>query len=491
MPGVQRVVVVDPSEPRKPLDLQPIIKIADSAPCSAVAVVADHYWQARNALEALPIEWDDGPGARWKTTQQIYDTAIAETQHAGEKVVVKQGDVTATLARNSRKVEAVYVTPLCDHMVMEPLNGTAMVTAGRVDLWHPTQQSQQAFRIAAEETGVALENVHFHQTFVGGAFGRRAFGDDVRMVVAVAKRFPGRPVQVVWSREETTRQGRYRPMQAVRLIAGLGDSGMPDALLARVCGHGIFNVGINDCAYISGIPHFQLETQELPLHIYPGPYRGPGYNSNAFVLESFIDECAHEAGIDPLEYRQRLLAKWPDTGWQQCLREVADKSSWGKSVPHGQGRGIAIANWAGWGKPQAGTTVAAAAHVEVTQSGELRILRVDVAFDCGKILNRDAALAQIEGATIYGLNMTLNEELTVQDGRIVEGNFDQYPMLRLADVPRQLHVHLGGLSQHERFGMLGEPGVGPVGPAIANAIFQATGRRLRSTPFRKLDLRWA
>jgi isoquinoline 1-oxidoreductase beta subunit len=227
-----------------------------------------------------------------------------------------------------------------------------------------------------------------------------------------------------------------------------------------------------------------IESQDLPLHIRTGAYRAPTYNSGAFFMESFIDECAAAAGADPLEYRLRLLARWPDLAWKKCLETVAAKSGWGQSLPKGQGQGIAISNWNMEGKPQAGTTVAVVATVEVTAGGEIKVREVDVAFDCGRVLNRDAVLAQMQGGSLFGMNMSLNEELTVEEGRIVEGNFDQYRMLRMAETPRSLRVHFDAVSGHERYAEVGEPPVGPIGPAIANAIFRATGKRLRNTPFR-------
>jgi isoquinoline 1-oxidoreductase beta subunit len=362
-----------------------------------------------------------------------------------------------------------------------------------VDVWHPAAITAQAFLTAAEEAGVVPENTFFNQTLVGGSFGRRLFADDVRLVVAIAKKFPGRPVHVIWSREEAMRQGRYRDLTAARFKASLGENGLPEALLVRVCRAGFELRGIADCAYtnLGTIANVHIESQRFPLHILTGAYRAPTYNSHVFFMESFIDECAAAARIDPLQYRLRLLANWPDTGWKKCLEEVAAKSGWGRPLPKGQGQGIAISNWDMGGKPLAGTTVAAVATVEVTPDGKLAIPRLDLSFDCGQVLNRDAVLAQLQGGMIFGLNMSLNEELTVRDGRIVEGNFDQYPMLRMSDTPRNLHVHFGGLSGHARFSEIGEPPVGPVGPAIANAIFRATGKRIRTTPFRKHDLRWS
>jgi isoquinoline 1-oxidoreductase beta subunit len=491
MPGVRGIAVVDRGVARKPLPWGVPGEI--SAPQSAIAVVADHYWQARTALDALPIEWDAGPGAKWKTIEQVYETAYAALQREGEKIEKDEGHARQAIAVATRHVEATYLTPFCDQAPMEPLNGTALVTEGRVELWHPAAISGLAYHIAAEEAGVTPEHVHFHQTLIGGSFGRRLFADDVCMVVAVAKQFPGTPVQVIWSREEMTRQGRYRALQAVKLTAALDqEEGMPTALHCRVAHHGSALNGLVDGFYANGpIPNVRIESTPLALHILHGAYRAPGYNSHAFFVESFIDECATAAGIDPLEYRLRLLAEWPDSGWRKCLEEVAAKSNWGKKLPKGQGQGLAISNWNMGGKPHAGTTVALVATVAVTPAGELNVENVDLAFDCGRVLNEDAVRAQLEGGVLFGLNMSLNEELTIRDGGIVEGNFDEYPMLRMAQIPKGVNVHLGGLSGHERITEVGEPPVGPAGPAVANAIYRAIGKRIRTMPFRKHDLRWA
>jgi isoquinoline 1-oxidoreductase subunit beta len=486
MPGVRGIAIVDPDEPRK--RVKSLFDGSENAPQSAVAVVADHYWQALKALEALPVEWDDRAGAQWKTTDQIYRGALAALDHAGEKIEKNEGDALKVIEQSKRIVTATYLTPFCDQAPIEPLNGTALVTKDRVDVWHPAAMTEQAFLTAAEEGGVGPENTYFNQTYVGGSFGRRIFADDVRMVVAIAKRFMGQPVQVIWSREEMMRQGRYRSLTAARFTAALNAEGLPEALLVRTvrqdAQHALANSAYTN---LGTIPHVRIESQPFPLHIMSGAYRAPTYNSNAFFVESFIDECAAAAGIDALEYRLRLLARWPDAGWRKCLATVAEKSGWGKQLPKGHAQGIAISNWCMWNQPQAGTTVAVVATVEVTSDGKLKVSQLDLAFDCGRILNHDAVLAQLEGGMIFGANMSLNEELNVQDGRIVEDNFDRYPMLRMADTPR-LRVHFDALSGHERHAEVGEPPVGPIGPAIANAIFRATGKRLRTTPFRKHDL---
>ena len=486
MPGVRGVAVVDPAEPRR--ELKKPAHWANTKAQSGIAVIAEHYWQARKALEVLPVTWDFGAGAQWKTTQQIYDALYARLKEPAEDLLSDVGDAPRhTDAADAIVVEANYLTPLCDHATMEPLNGTALVTANRVDLWHPAAMVLQALVIATEETGVPAENVHFHQTLVGGSFGRRVNCDDVRMVLAVARKFPGTPIQVIWSREETFRQGKYRDLHAARLRAVLGSDGLPQALISHVAAWKPVMFGMSDAVYVKGsIPNVRIETSNVETHILTGQYRGPGYNSHCFFIECFIDECATRAGIDPLEYRLRLLAKWPDAGWRKCLEVAAQAAGWGSPLPAGHGRGIAIGNFGGAGEPHAGMTVAAVATAEVTTAGELRVHALDIAFDCGQVLNMDAVRSQLEGSAVFGMNMSLNEEITIENGRVVEGNFDRYPMLRLADVPR-INVH-DALSGHDRYANAGEAGVGVIGPAIANAVFAATGVRLRSMPFRKLRL---
>lgn len=491
MPGVRAVVAVKPGD-NAPTDLKPPFPFGVNPAQHAVAVIADHYWQARTALDALPVEWDDGPGAQWKTTEQMTQAALDAVQKTGEKVEASTGDVESVFKGAKKVIEADYTTPYCEQAPLEPLNGTALVTKERVDFWHPSQHSQEAFFVAAHETNTPPEKVFFHQTYVGGGFGRRVFSDDARMVVAVAKQYPDVPVHVIWSREEAMRQGRYRPLMAGKLKAVLGDDGMPTALLGRMSGGpGFFALGMPDTAIAQIVPNVQIESQTVPFHILTGPYRGPGYNSNAFFVETFVDELAHEAGMDPMDYRIKLYGKWSDTGWVKCLEEVKAKSGWGTdTLPKGQGRGVAIANWGMGGKAEAGTTVATVAKVEVSPEGVLKVLQLDVAFDTGRVVNEDAVRTELEGGTMFGYNMSMNEGLNIKDGAIVEGNFDEYPMIRMADVPPQINVHFGGLTGHDRYNEIGEPPVGTVGPAIGNAIFAATGKRLRSTPFRLHDLSW-
>lgn len=496
MPGVLAVVTVDPKEsagyndPSLPL---PYGKggMALSVGQHGIAVIAEHYWQARKALDALRVEWDDGEGAKWTTTEMVNETARALLDSGDLKVEKSEGDV-ALIDQQKKVVEGFYRTPYCEQCTMEPLNGTALVTPDRVEVWAPAQQSAHAHVVAVDETGMPPEKVTFHQTQVGGGFGRRIYADDIRMVVAVARKFQGRPVHVIWSREETMRQGRYRSLMNANLRAGLDEkTGLPVAVHARYAtGPGGATSGLHDTPYGFN-KNFKVEGGDLPFNVISGAYRGPGYNSLAFITETFIDECAHAAGVDPVEYRLKLLDGYADPGWALCLKEAAGKSGWGKSLPKGMGMGVAISNWGGTGKPHTGTTVATVATVEVTKAGVLKIHQLDVAFDSGGVMNPGAMRSQMIGGTVFGLNMTLNEGLNVRNGRIVEGNFDQYPMLRAGDMPTQINIHFGGLSGHSRFSEAGEPPAGVVGPAVGNAIFAATGKRLRTTPFRLHDLSWA
>lgn len=499
MPGVLDVVVVDPDEPRPDALAPPPFPLLYSAAQAAVAVIAEHYWQARTALEALPVEWEDGYNARWTSNAMIRDSALAAIQADGD-VISPQGrpvdtpDETALKAIEGAEtqVEFDFFTPYADQAQMEPLNGTAMVREDRVDVWMPTQHTELAHIVAAQESGRSLEEVHIHQTFIGGAFGRRYFSDDTRMVVAVAKAFPGRPVHTIWSREETATQGRYRPMTAIKMKAGLSKDGTPTGLLSRFSGFAHQPFSLADTPYMmgGGIPIQRVEKNEIPIYMLVGAYRGPWYNVNAFAVESFMDELAHAAGADPLDYRLNLLKSWPDKGWEKLLTTLAERAEWGKELPEGQAMGLAICNFEAYGQPFHGSSAAAVARIELSKDGALKVLQLDVGVDVGTILNADAVLSQIQGGTIFGLNMALNEEVEIENGLVISDNFDSYPMVRMADIPTDIRVHLDATSWHERMGAIGEAPVGPIAPAIANAIRQITGKRITSMPFRNEDLSW-
>ena len=490
MPGVRAVVVIDPAAtPGSPVQADPTFGFEGSECHSGVAVIADHYWQAKKALDALPIEWDLGLGQFWQSQEKIQQRQQQVLEKWGGSPLTKSGDINK--AQPVKTVAATYYTPFSEHGAMEPLNGTALYTEDSLELWHPTQDMQQAFWVAVDEAGLHPEKVQFHQTMVGGGFGRRVIGDDARTVVAVARQYPGVPVKVIWSREETTRQGSYRTALAASYKAGLDEQGKLISLQGETCFSGMeLSLGYTDMAYAKSgaIPNVRLATSKLPTHLATGAYRGPCYNSHAFTVETFMDECAVAAGKDPLEFRMALLKDW-DPAWNNCLKIAAEKAGWGEPLPKGQGRGIAISNWPHSGSKQKGSTVCAVAHVEVSKAGELTVHSLDVTFDCGRTVNRDAVAQQLQGGIIFGLNIALNDGLTIHNGAVKEANFDTLPMLKMAEIPT-INIHFDALSNHDRFSIIGEAPVGPIGPAIGNAIFQATGKRLRTTPFRKQDLSW-
>jgi isoquinoline 1-oxidoreductase subunit beta len=496
MPGVRAVVVVDRAKTKgSPVPQKSTFGLGDSLVQSGIAVIADHYWQAKMALDALPVEWDMGEGARWKDAETIYAAAISKRDLGKGSVIRKAGDVAT--ATGKRVVEADYGTPYCENAALEPLNTTAMVSAESCEVWSPTQDMGQAYWVAVDETGLPPEKVKLHQTFMGGAFGRRGQGDDVRMAVAVAKEFPGRPVKVIWSREEGFKQGRYRTPIFTKFRATLDDaSGMPQAISGDAVYVGTrpafqLPLGYSDQPYFNSgfIPNVKLTSTSFPVNILNGAFRAPCYNSYAFMVESFIDECAHAAGADPLAYRLKLLESWSKS-WNDCLRLAAEKIGWGRALPKGEGLGIAISCWPVANVRENGTVIATAVRVAVSKEGAIAIKQIEVAFDCGRIANADAVRAQIEGATLYGLNVAMNEEMTVSDGAMVESNFHEYAIGKMADTP-PVGVHFEALSGHSRMEIIGEAPVGPVQAAVANAIFAATGKRIRRTPFRKTDVSWA
>ena len=497
LPGVRAVVVIDPANSRKaPVKDQTSFGLMDVTDAQhGIAVIADHFWQAKMALEAMPVEWDLGSGTHYRDQNDIY-LGMASIRDVGEgQVVLAKGDTVK--AAGKRVVEGEYLSPYAENAVMEPLGGTAKVTADSCEMWCATQDSRQAYWVAIDETGLAPEKVKIHNTLVGGNFGRRTQADDLRMVVAIARAYPGVPVKTIWTREEMFRQGRYRTPISTRFKAVLDDTtGLPQTVTGDLCFAGdrpLFQLtqGFADPPYFNSgvIPNVKLTTVNFPVHVLNGAYRAPCFNSNAFITETFIDECAHAAGTDPVEYRLALLARW-EKPWSDVLKLAASKAGWGRPLPRGEGMGVAISNWPMATIPNFGSTMAAVARVSISKAGELRVQQVDIAFDCGRIANRDAVDQMIVGGTLFGLNMALNEEMTIKDGAMVEGNFDEYQMLRMGDVLPQINVHYEALSGRDRFDLMGELPVGPIGPAVGNAIYSATGKRLRATPFRKQDLSW-
>jgi isoquinoline 1-oxidoreductase beta subunit len=449
----------------------------------AVAVVADRYFRAQAALNVLPIEWEVGPAGTTDSAQfrreylEALDQKGAEARH--------DGNVDAAMATAAKVIEATYEVPIIAHAPMEPLNATAHVQADRVDVWVGTQNADLALTYAAQASGVRPENVYIHNTFSGGGFGRRLGPDEVAQAVAVAKAV-GKPVKLIWTREEELRQGRYRTQAAIRFKAAFAADGSAIALDMRNSAGSSNPANVRDgldpqtmqglinTAY--KLPNFRLVSMLKNTHVPLGPWRAPGHSQNVFFMESFIDEMAHATGKDPVALRRELLAHRPD--FQQVIDLLVEKGDWGKPMPRGRGRGVAI-------HESYDSIVGMIAEVAVT-NGEVRVERVVIACDCGTVVNPRGVETQLEGGMIYGLSAALFGEITVKNGRVEQGNFDTYPVVRYKDAPKT-EVYISP-TPGKRWGGVGEPGATMIQPAVTNAIFAATGKRLRRLPIRGQDL---
>jgi len=464
---------------------------------AGVAVVADSYWRAKTALDLLPVEWDEGAHGD-DSSEDFFNVSRAALDQSGAKVVTKVGNAEEALENSSRVVEAVYEVPYLDHAVMEPFNCTAQVMPDRVDIWVGSQSPDEATLDASNITGIPVENIYLHNCFLGGGFGRRGNQDDVRQAVAIAKQLSGRPVKVIWSREETTRHGYYRPMRVSRFRAALGSDGTPIAWTTRVIGVDENYPG--DEQAIRGLhrlPYFapnQLFDYHLQrTHVPTGPWTSVGRSQNEFFLETFVDELAHAAGRDPYDYRRTLLdanSEFPRArAWSQVLSTVAEKAGWGKPLPAGTGMGIAIGDSRRVSRNEI-TICAAVATVSVSKTGVVRVERFDIAIDTGPFLvNPLAAERQVEMQVAMGVAATLYQEITIEKGRVVQSNFDNYPLLRATETP-EIGIHWVRATDDPIAGM-GEEVIGWIAPAVCNAIFAATGKRIRSLPVNKHDLSWA
>ena len=373
---------------------------------------------------------------------------------------------------------------------MEPLNCTAHVQPGRVDIWMGTQFPESAIAAAAEVAGVQPDQVYLHNCFLGGGFGRRAVNDEMRQAVAVGKAI-GAPVKLIWTREEDMRHDRYRPQAAIRFEAGLGADGLPMAWSMRTAvgsirrslgwdkvTNGIESSaveGMTNCPY--AVANLSVDCLLKNTHVPVMFWRSVGSSQNAFALESFVDEMAEAAGADPLAFRRTLLAGKPD--FLRVLEVLEQKSGWGGQLPAGWGRGIAI-------HESFGTIVGEVVEASVSRLGEVRVHRVVAVVDCGHVVNPRTVEMQIESGVIYGLTAALSGEITIRNGRVEQGNFDDYEMVRLAGAPK-IETYLA-LSGGTKWGGIGEPGTPPIAPALANAIYDATGTRVRSLPIKHARL---
>jgi len=459
----------------------------------AVAVVADRYWRARSALNLLKPVWASGGAAKVSSEQLDADYRAALD---GPLVNARNvGDAPSVLARpGGRVIEALYEVPYLAHAPMEPMNCTVRLAPDRVDVWIGTQSPMAVLALAAKESGVAPENVYVHNNFVGGGFGRRSQHDEMVHAIAVAKSV-GKPVKLIWHREQDIRRDRYRPQAAVRLRAALGADGKPEAiacqtavgsLLRSLGGPGAAPTGIEPMAvevlatHAYAIPNNRVDVVLKNAHVPVSFWRSVGASQNTFFLESFVDELAHAAGKDPYQFRRALLLERPD--YLAVLDSVAKRSGWGKTMPKGSGQGIAIVE-------TYGSVTAQVIEVTVSKTGQLKIDRVTAAVDPRHAANPNTIEQQIEGGIVFGLTAAKYGAITIKDGAPVQGNFFDYRLMTLAETPPIdcAILESGGTA----WGGIGEPSVAPSAPALCNAIFAATGKRIRRLPLKDVDLSWA
>ncbi len=444
-----------------------------------VAVVADTTWRAKRALAALDIVWSDGPEG---TDSPSIAKALAAALGAAGKVEAK-GDFAAAQAGATKRISAEYSLPYLAHATMEPMNCTVEIVGDRVEIWAPTQAQSVTVADAAKAASVSSDKVNLHTTYLGGGFGRRLESDFVVQAVEIAKEV-GKPVQLLWSREEDIQHDFYRPMALVRAEGGLDSQGRPVALRLATASQSILARVFPPITWIGpdftqfegtvglpyAIPNTRAEVATISNAVPVGNWRSVGHSLTAFAKESFIDEMAEAAGADPLDFRLAMLEQQPRL--IALLKLVAQKSGYRDKTPAGRGRGVAI-------HTSFQSAVAEVVEVSVGDNGALKVERVVAAVDCGTVVNPDVVRAQIEGAIVYGLSAALFGKITLRNGRVEQSNFPDYAVVHMAQAPR-IEVHI--VESSEPPGGVGEPGLPPLAPALANAIHKVTGKRIRSLP---------
>src|SRR5438552_2924840 len=464
-----------------------VLQVGDSA----VTVVAETWWQAKTALDALPIVWDEGPNA------QVSSATIAEMLKAGldaDQAFVRTqvGDVKSAIAGAATKVEAVYAYPFQNHAPMEPMNATAKYTPDRCEVWVPTQNGEAAFAATLAASGLPADKCEVYKINLGGGFGRRgAFHDYVTQAILIAKQLPGTPVKLLWTREEDMQHGRYHPVMQCKLVGAFDAGNNLTGLHMRLSGQSILTAvrpeslqqgkdplvcqRLNprgDFAFGYSVPNLFIDHAMRNTHVPPGFWRGVNINQNAIFLECFMDEMAHAAGQDPLEFRRKLMSKHPKH--LAVLNAVADRAGWGKPAPRCVYRGLAhMHSFASY--------VAACAEISVKDGDKVKIHRIVAATDCGYAVNPAQIERQIAGSFVYGLSGLFMEECTVKDGYIEQTNFNTYDSMRIAQMPKVESIIMasGGF-----WGGVGEPTICVAAPAVLNAFFAATGKRIRTFPLK-------
>jgi len=462
----------------------------------AVAVVAETWWQAKKALDALPVTWNLGPNA--DVSSASIERMLDEGLSAAEAAVGNEaGDAKAALAAAEKTIEATYAFPYQHHATMEPMNATARWSEELCEVWCPTQNGEAALEAAAEAAGLPAERCEVYKIHLGGGFGRRgAFHDFVKQAVAIAKQMPGIPVKLLWTREEDMQHGHYHPTTKAKLIGGLDDKGDLSGLHVRIAGQSILasvnpgwmRNGVDmfvfqgllpdgDHAISYTVPNLLVDYAMRNPPVPPGFWRGVNVNQNAVYMECFMDELAHAAGKDPLEFRRSLMADQPKS--LAVLNAVAEKAGWGKPAPRGVHRGLAVCK-------AFASYVAACAEVSVDANGKLKIHRIVAATDPGHAVNPQQIEAQVEGSFVFGLSAMLYGECTLNGGAVEQTNFSSYPSMLISEMPEVevMIMPTGGF-----WGGIGEPTIAVAAPAVLNAIFAATGKRIRQLPLRKHDLR--
>ena len=472
-----RVKSVDDTAAKAVKGVSQIVRLDD-----AVAVVADHMGAAKKGLAALAIEWDDGPHAKLSTADIAAELEKA-TLNSGP-VAQNIGDVDKAMASAVTKIEAIYQVPFLAHATMEPMNCTVHVRKDGCEVWVGSQVIGRAQVVAAKTAGLPLDKVVAHNHLIGGGFGRRLEVDGVTRAVQIAQQVDG-PVKVVWTREEDIQHDMYRPYWFDRISAGLDEKGMPIAWNHRYAGSSViarwlppaFNNGLDpdstegaiDLVY--SLPNMHVEYLRVePPGIPTAFWRSVGPSHNVYVTESFVDELAAAAKQDAVAYRRALLDQAPRA--KAVLELAAEKAGWGRSLPQRVGRGVSV-------QFVFGTYMAQVAEVEVSKNGAVRVRRVVCAVDCGTVVNPDTVQAQIQSAIIFGITGALYGEITLKNGRVEQTNFDTYQMLRMNEVPA-IEVYI--IQSSEPPGGMGEPGTSAIVPAVTNAIFAATGKRVRKLP---------
>jgi len=482
----------DDSKVRTLPGVRAVLRVDDNA----VAVVADTWWQANTALDQLPVTWDKGPNAQLDSA--AIERMLEEGLTADDNVFVgnENGNAKAALKGAAKTVEAVYAYPYQNHATMEPMNATARWTPQRCEVWCPTQNGEAALEATAEAAGLPPTKCDVYKIHLGGGFGRRgAFHDFVKQAVAIARQLPGTPVKLLWTREEDMQHGHYHPITQCRLVGGLDDEGELTGLHVRISGQSIL-ASVNpkwmkngmdtftfqcllpdgDHAFSYTVPNLLVEHAMRNPPVPPGFWRGVNVNQNTIYMECFMDELAHAAGKDPLEFRRKLMAKHPRA--LAVLNAVADKAGWGKPAAEGVHRGLAVCK-------AFASHVAACAEVSVDAKGRLKIHRIVAATDPGHAVNPQQIEAQVEGSFVYGLSALLYGECTIKDGAVQQANFNDYPSMLIDEMPEVETIIMpsGGF-----WGGIGEPTIAVAAPAVLNAIFAATGKRVRRFPLNNVDL---